>query len=74
MIFYKQKGLRMDILTWTGLRLSVPKVLRSCELLPEVDLLDFQRNNIQFDVSARKLTKLEQHDVSTTSYHHCQMN
>ena len=24
-------------------------------------------------ISARKLTKLEQHDVSTTSCHHCQM-
>ena len=25
--FYRQKGLKMDFLTWTGLRLSVPKKL-----------------------------------------------
>ena len=52
--FYKQKGLKMDFLTWTGLRLSVSKELRSCELLPEVDLLDFKHNNIQFDVYKAK--------------------
>ena len=47
--FYRQKGLKTDFLTWTGLRLSVSKELRSCELLPEVDLLNFKHNNIQFD-------------------------
>ena len=34
---YRQKGLKTDFLTWTGLRLSVPKELRSCESLPQVD-------------------------------------
>ena len=52
--FYKQKHLQTDFLTWTGLRLSVPKELRSCELLPEVDLLNFKHNNIQFDVYKAK--------------------
>ena len=52
--FYKQKGLKTDFLTWTGLRLSVPKELRLCELLPEVDLLNFKQNNIQFDVYKAK--------------------
>ena len=28
----------------------------------------------QLEVSARKLTIIKQHDVSTTSCHHCQMN
>ena len=51
--FYKQKGLKTDFLTW-GLRLSVPKELRSCELLPEVDLLNFKHNNIQIDVYKAK--------------------
>ena len=52
--FYKQKGLKTDFLTWTGLRLSVPKEVRSFELLPEVDLLNFKHNNIQFDVYKAK--------------------
>ena len=30
--------------------------------------------SMERNISARKLTKLEQHDVSTTSCHHCQMN
>ena len=34
---YRQKGLKTDFLTWTGLRLSVPKELRWCESLPQVD-------------------------------------
>ena len=48
--FYRQKGLKTDFLTWTGLRLSVPKELRSFELLPEIDSINFKHNNIQFDV------------------------
>ena len=52
--FYKQKGLKTDFLTWTGLRLSVPKELRSCEPLPEIDLVNFKHNNIQFDVYRAK--------------------
>ena len=52
--FYKQKGLKTDFLTWTGLRLSVPKELRSCESLPEIDLVNFKHNNIQFDVYRAK--------------------
>ena len=52
--FFKQKGLKTDFLTWTGLRLSVPKEHRSCELLPEVDLLNFKHDNIQFDVYKAK--------------------
>ena len=39
---YRQKGLKTDFLTWTGLRSSVPKELRSCELLPEADSLNFK--------------------------------
>ena len=37
--FYGQKGLKTDFLTWTGLRLSVLKEDRSCELLREIDLV-----------------------------------
>ena len=46
--FYRQKGLKTYFLTWTGLRVSVPKELRSCELLP--DSANFKLNDIQFDV------------------------
>ena len=52
MIFIN-KSLKTDFLTWTALRLSVPKELRSCELLPEVDSLNF-KHNIQFDVYRAK--------------------
>ena len=52
--FYRQKGLKTDFLTWTGLRSSVPKELRSCELLPEADSLNFKHNNTQFDVYKAK--------------------
>ena len=48
--FYRQKGLKTDFLTWTGLRVSVPKEIRSCELLPEMDSVNFKHNDIQFDV------------------------
>ena len=51
---YRQRGLRTDFLTWTGLRLSVPKGLRSCELLSETDSFNFKHNNIQFDVYRAK--------------------
>ena len=47
-------GLKTDFLTWTGLRSSVPKELRSCELLPEADSLNFKHNNTQFDVYKAK--------------------
>ena len=52
--FYRQKGLKTDFLTWTGLRVSVPKELRSCELLPEMDSVNFKHNDIQFDVYRAK--------------------
>ena len=52
--FYRQKGLKTDFLTWTGLTLSVPKEFRSFELLPETDSIDFKHNNIQFDVYRAK--------------------
>ena len=32
------------------------------------------RNKVIVIISARKLTIIKQHDVSTTSCHHCQMN
>ena len=51
---YRQKGLKTDFLTWTGLRLSVPKELRLCEFLPEMDLVNFKHNNKQFDVCRAK--------------------
>ena len=51
---YRQKGLKTDFLTWTGLRVSVPKELRMCELLPEMDSVNFKHNNIQFDVYRAK--------------------
>ena len=54
MIFTDKKGLKTDFLTWTGLRLSVPKELRLCELLPEMDSVSFKHNNIQFDVYRAK--------------------
>ena len=44
---YRQKGLKIDFLTWTGLRLSVPKELRSFELLSEMDSVNFKHNNLQ---------------------------
>ena len=49
--FYRQKGLKTDFLTWTGLRLSVLKEDRSCELLPEIVtwLGNFKHDNIQFN-------------------------
>ena len=36
--------------TWAGLRLSVPKELRSCESLPEIDSVNFKHNDVQCDV------------------------
>jgi len=50
MIFIDKKGPTADFLTWTGLRLSIPKELRSCELLPDTDSVNFKDNNIQLDV------------------------
>ena len=50
---YRQKGLKADFLTWTGLRLSLPNELRLCELLPEMDSVNFKLN-IQFDVYRAK--------------------
>ena len=49
--FYKRKGLG---LTWTGLRLSVPKELRSFVLSPDIDPIIFKHNNIQFDTYTAK--------------------
>ena len=48
--FYRQKSLKTDFLTWTGLRLSVPKELRSFK----IDSINFKHNNIQFDVYRAK--------------------
>ena len=55
MIFIDQRVLKqINFLTCTGLRLSVPKELSSCELLSETDSVNFKHNNIQFDVYRAK--------------------
>ena len=41
-------------MTWTGLRLSVPKELRSSVSIPDIDPLMFKYNNIQFDTYTAK--------------------
>ena len=50
------------------------KLTATCSLIIEqlADTMILASTGI--DISAGKLTKLEQHDVSTTSCHHCQMN
>jgi len=58
-LYRRQKGLKTDFLTWTGLRLSVPRELRSCELLTEMDSVNFKHNNIQFDIYRAKCKHLK---------------
>ena len=52
--FYRQGGLKTDLLTWMALRLSIPKEFRTCTSTTNLDSITFKHNNVLFDTYEAK--------------------